>query len=452
MNNIKREKWSREKIIEVAKNYSTKHEFLKKEPKAYDAAIRKGILSELTWLDGRGPLTYETVKKKAQRYTTLRDFEKCEGASYQKALKEDWIREFSWLKKARAARWSYEDVKLESLKYKTKEDFRQNSLPQYRAAIRYKWISEFTWLDEDNITYEYVKKISKNYSSLNKFKIKHRKLYRVAEKNGWIDDFTWLKRKNRHPAGYWSYYRVRDLALTRKTRTDLKKSSRSAYQKAISLGWIDEFDWLQDTRFDLYADKIDLVYSYEFTELNSVYVGRTLIVRQLDRDKEHKSEETDTVFSFAKTNNLQVPNMTILESDLLLSEGVIKEGEWVEKYKSAGWKILNKAKTGSIGSLSMGKWTYDTVRSEALRYKTFKDFHKNSRVAYVKAKDMGWIKEYTWLERNYNLPGYWTYEKVSQEAKKYHTRSEFKKKKSSAYEVARENKWLDEFFPKDNKA
>lgn len=444
----RKQRWTREKIIEIAKNYHTKHEFLTKEPKAYDAAVRNNMLSEFTWLEGRGELTYEAVVNKARKYKTLNDFRKEEGSAYNKATKEGWISEFGWLIRSRVVHWDYNEVRLEATKYNTAKEFKNKSALQYNAAAKHRWLSSFTWLEDINPDYSSVEEVSKKYSSLNMFKTKQRRLYKIAEKNGWIKNFTWLKKRPRYPSGYWTYDRVKELASSCRTKNELKKKSRSAYQKARSNGWLDDFDWLIDNRFDLYSDPIDMVYAYEFTQSNAVYVGRTLIVRQAKRDEEHRTKENDSVYTFAKVNDLQVPSMTILESGLLLKDGVEKEGIWVEVYRSKGWNIINKVKTGSIGSLSRGKWSYETVKQEARKYKTFSEFSKNNRTAYVKAKNMGWIKEFTWLTREYNFPGYWNYNRVRDEAKKFHLRSEFKHSSGAAYEVARKNKWLDEFFPK----
>ena len=122
---IKREQWSREKIIKIAKNYSTKHDFLTDEPKAYDAAVRRNMLEELTWLDGRISLTYKVVEDRARKYKTIKDFRKKDGASYAKALSEGWIKNFSWLNKAKRSYWSYDEVKSEALKYTTAKEFRK---------------------------------------------------------------------------------------------------------------------------------------------------------------------------------------------------------------------------------------------------------------------------------------------------------------------------------------
>ena len=291
--------------------------------------------------------------------------------------------------------------------------------------------------------------MAKGYYSLNKFKASHWSLYNIAKKNGWLDKFDWLKRSEIHPAGYWTYDRIENLALSCKTKKELREISRTAYQKARDLGWLDKFDWLVDTRFNIFTDPVDSIYAYEFVESKSVYVGRTLMVRQTKRDEEHKTKESDSVYIFAKINNLSVPNMIILESNLLLKDGVEKEGKWVEIYKSKGWNIINKTKTGSIGSLGKGKRTYSAAKEEASKYTTLSEFRKNNRSLYDKARDSGWLKDFTWLVKDHRPPCYWSYENVKQEAQKYHLKSEFKKSCSAAYEVARENKWLDEFFPKN---
>lgn len=68
-----------------------------------------------------------------------------------------------------------------------------------------------------------------------------------------------------------------------------------------------------------------------------------------------------------------------------------------KKYSEMGYTMLNSAPTGSVGGFGKGKWTYDTCKEDA---------------------------------------------------KKYHSRSEFKKCSSRAYKTTLKNKWLDEFFPR----
>ena len=76
-----------------------------------------------------------------------------------------------------------------------------------------------------------------------------------------------------------------------------------------------------------------------------------------------------------------------------------REDYWCKYYRDNNWIVLNKAKTGKNSS-SLGGCQ---------------------------------IK--------------WTYEKLKEEASKYKTKEEFKKKKNSAYKIARENNFLEDFYP-----
>ena len=59
----------------------------------------------------------------------------------------------------------------------------------------------------------------------------------------------------------------------------------------------------------------------------------------------------------------------------------------------------------------------------------------------------GWLKKFDWLIKEpiepYNKK--WNYDTCFAEAKKYKTRSEFNKKRSRAYDVARRNGWLADY-------
>ena len=137
--------------------------------------------------------------------------------------------------------------------------------------------------------------------------------------------------------------------------------------------------------------------------------------------------------------------MIIIEDNLTLKKGVEREGYWVEYYRNSGYTILNKVKTGSIGSIGQGKWTKKTCIKEAKKYKTRSEFKKGNISAYQVARKNDWLKEYEWLTSLCKPDGFWNYETCYQEAKKYTTRSEFSKGSSGAYNVARKNDWLKEY-------
>ena len=227
--------------------------------------------------------------------------------------------------------------------------------------------------------------------------------------------------------------------------------------------------------------------------------------RQHIRDVEHNNYETDTVYKFAHLNNCTIPQMRIIEEYLTIQQGREREDYWRKQFETEGRTILNKAATGgrssSIGALARGKWTFEKAykiakafqtvnelceeygylykiakakgwlekfdwfrgeeirvekqtkwteevcRKEALKYNSRKDFRKYCKGAYDKAKEMGWLQNYTWLTYN-KLHSEWDYNSCKEEASKYPNRNTFGKYAYGAYTSSRKNGWLDEFFPK----
>jgi len=247
------------------------------------------------------------------------------------------------------------------------------------------------------------------------------------------------------PNGYWTYDNCYNEAKKYKTKKDFRKYSSVAYMKSCKKGWLKNFIWLVDNRFNLFTDKIDSVYAYEFLEQHAVYVGRTLMRTQKQRDYQHILSKNDTVSKFAKEADIPVPEMKILEDNLTIKEGSEREGYWVEKYRLDGWTILNIAKTGSIGGLGKGKWTYETVKNEALKYKTKQDWRNNCESSYKVALQNNWLKDFDWFVSGHSIPRKWTYETIKEEALKYKTRTEFRKNAAQAISIAIKNNWIDEF-------
>ena len=353
-------------------------------------------------------------------------------------------------------KWTYEACYEEAKKYKTLKEFRENSNSAYSIAKKNKWIDNFDFLIRDRIKrntwqeYENVYNEAKKYTTLKDFSKNSAGAYQVSLEKEWIADFNWLEREWEQK---WNYESCYNEALKCKSRSDFKQKNPCAYTSARVNKWLDDYHWLKDERFDLINDKIDCVYAYEFIEQKTVYVGRTLMKRIKIRDKEHLYQ-LDTVSNFAKDNNIPVPEMKILEDNLTIKEGAENEGIWLELYKEEGWKILNTAKTGSIGTLAKIRWTKEKCYEIAKTCSYKSELKYKCDGAYRAALKHGWIKDYTWFESNTNKIisqklKIWTKEKCFELAKNCISRSDFKKCSYTAYNNARKHGWLDEFFPKN---
>lgn len=94
-------------------------------------------------------------------------------------------------------------------------------------------------------------------------------------------------------------------------------------------------------------------------------------------------------------------------------------------------------------------WDKNKVIKESKKYSSRGEFMKNGGRAYQLAILNGWEDEcFSHMVAKIKPFGYWDKSKVTQEAIKYTRRGDFQKGSGSAYQSAKRNGWLDEFFPK----
>ena len=288
--------------------------------------------------------------------------------------------------------------------------------------------------------YEHCKEEALKYSSRREFQKNCQFAYQISCKNKWIDD--WLPSTT---GKKWFEENCIEEAKKYHSRSEFQKKNPSAYSIARSHGWLDKCPWLQDQRFKTIIEKIDSVYAYEFEELNSVYVGRTLMRQQKTRHNQHITDDDDTVAKFLSRYHVSLPPMKILEENLTIEEGARKEGDYVKQYREDGWFIINIAKTGGIGNIGKSKWTKEKCFGEAQQYKTWTEFRMGSPRAYYVSLWNNWNQDYLWLEQTQRPKGYWDYDRCFQEAKKYCMLIDLIKDNETLYRIALNNDWLKDY-------
>ena len=108
-------------------------------------------------------------------------------------------------------------------------------------------------------------------------------------------------------------------------------------------------------------------------------------------------------------------------------------------------KWLDKCCAHMKQSKPHGYWTKERCKIDALKYNTKKDWGNNSGGAYSTAKKNKWFNECCAHMLKLVKPhGYWTLEHCKEDALKYKTRNDWNKLSHSAYSTARKNKWLEE--------
>ena len=90
-------------------------------------------------------------------------------------------------------------------------------------------------------------------------------------------------------------------------------------------------------------------------------------------------------------------------------------------------------------------WTYETCMEEARKYLFRNDFKNANPSAYNVARENGWLDSYEWLKTKIMPKGYWTMEQCEKESRKYQSKTEFMRGCSTAYSIASKNRWIDKF-------
>lgn len=96
--------WTRSKIIEESRKYTSKTEFAIKSPTAYQHAIKdKTIFFEMPWLiEKKKPNGWWNDKKRVieegKKYNTKTSFANASYSAWKSAKRNGWLEEMTWLK------------------------------------------------------------------------------------------------------------------------------------------------------------------------------------------------------------------------------------------------------------------------------------------------------------------------------------------------------------------
>jgi len=279
-------------------------------------------------------------------------------------------------------------------------------------------------------TIEKIKEDALKYESKMEWKNNSSTSYQKSLKLNIFDDCTNHMKETLKPKGYWTIEKIKEESKKYKTRTEWMNKEKSSYSLACKKGILDEC-----CKHMIASENGNfIIYSYEFQD-NSYYVGLTR--RKNDRKKEHINDKNSQVFKHIKKTNL-IPKYKILWGetvyDYIAKE---KEKEWDEYYLNNGWIRLNKTKTGSIGSPKRKKWTINKIKQESLKYKTKKEWYTNDFKSYDAAVRNNILTECTkHMIKTKKPKGYWTTEKIKEEAKKYNSKMEWKTNSSTSYSYA----------------
>lgn len=284
--------WTKERIKELAKNFTQRKEFEKAYPVPYKIASKNGWREEVLAHTKRG--------RKRKRAHYIYEFEN--GSAYV-GLTTDYERRFKqhkwkkdsvvakelkkskakivrtniWMNEEEAAieedrliekyrsdgwkiiniakagsigiseqKWTKKTIIDEAKKYQSRKEFSENSGSAYHAAL-YQGILEDAcshmpkrkewkgFLDKDHCS-----EVAKKYSSRTEFaRSEDRSAYEKARSNGWLDEICSHMKRSKKPPGFWTEKRCGEEALKYKTRNEFRLGSPTAYSNAQKGGYLD---------------------------------------------------------------------------------------------------------------------------------------------------------------------------------------------------------------------
>ncbi|GEM_PF-430402 len=235
---------------------------------------------------------------------------------------------------------------------------------------------------------------AKKYNTRGDFKNNCYHAYWLALKNGWINSYDWFETHTK-PFGYWNEQTCRDEAKKYTSKTAFQRGNGSAYAIAQRNGWIKDYDWF---------------------------------VRPVVHNKKW-TKETCREEAMKYKSKSEFGNSGSAAYNVARINGWLDDYDWFEE--------LHKPN---------GYWTKETCREEALKYSTRSGFQKYAGSAYVVSRQNGWLDDYDWFEELRKPSGYWNEQTCLEEAKKYNLRSRFSKGSPSAYNVAKDNGWLEDYY------
>ena len=240
----------------------------------------------------------------------------------------------------------------------------------------------------------------------------------------------------RRPKNYkWTKEMCKEEALKYNHKIDFKNNSKGAYPASLKNKWIDE---ICSHMIPLGNKHKRLIYRFIFSD-NYCYVGLTY--NSDKRRKCHLSNTNSSVYNHIKETNL-IPIYQELTDYVDVEEAKNLEEHWKIKSEEEGYLILNKTKTGALGS-DLIKWSKNNCQIEALKYKTRSEFKRKNVSSYGSSIKNGWLDEIcSHMVSKYELYGHWNDKSIcKEEALKYKTRYQYYLCSKGSFDSARRHGW-----------
>ena len=245
-------------------------------------------------------------------------------------------------------------------------------------------------------TYDSCFNEAKKYKSRSEFQKANGSAYQASLRNGWIDGYTWFLKK-KMPNGYYDYNRCLEIAKECKCSSEMERKNVAAYNNARRKGWLKDYVWFLSTRE----------------------------VKSRSATKWTREKCFKEAYKYKSRGELKRNNPTVYRK--------ARQNGWLIDYS---WFEVRWEK----------KWDYESCKEESKRFSSRGEFSEKSPSAWYVAKKNGWLDKFEWLQPLKKADGYWNKENCYNVALRCACSSEMSRRYGGAYNVARKNGWVDDYF------
>jgi len=392
----------------------------------------------------------------ASKYTKKTDWWEGDRRTWTVAKKSGWMEQCTAHMQSGRILWSYtiEQCKESAIAHATLSSWAAAEPGKYQCARREGWLNDI-WSNPNKKTHwskDACATEAAKHSTLTEWFKTSPQSYEVASKNGWIKDVaphinTTARDRLLQYGGKlrrWTKETCKDVALQYSTLKEWRESDPASYAAAKRNGW--------DGELKQHMTELRAPVGY-WTKERCIESAKHFLV-QTNWTKAvpgaFKSAYTQGWLPEA-TAHMHKKTRWTLELCQEEARQFSRKTDW-SKGGSGGYPaaLKNGWLEDCCGHMHRGRtpkefWTKETCIEDASRHTTSAAWFKFNRTAWQVAKENGWLDEcvVSGPKKYKNAVG-WTKDACIENARKFATRKQWRYAEQAAYYAAKKNGWLEE--------
>jgi hypothetical protein len=326
--------------------------------------------------------------------------------------------------------WSLENLRADASKYRTKAEWRKCSASAYAIALAKGLMAnccahmESMRKPDGYWTKDRCLSSALRYSTIIEWSLREPKAYDAAKRFGWYREATkHMTRVLSHGEHtIYKYLLQHDIAFEYQRRFGTIRAKRTM-------------------PFDFHLPAFGLVIEYQGRQ--HFESSRTSMYRRNLPDQQRRDALKLQLAEAQGLSYLAIEDQRVAAIEGAISGRLRQIAEMRGQPLSLRRRLLTPQEAITLRNL--GRWNRESVLVDAMKYRTISEWQRCGNAACQIAYQRGWIAEATAHMVQVQKPkGYWTKERILDDARRFAARSAWNDSSHSAYVRARQMGWFDE--------